>query len=80
MTEIDGLDDYFDMASYRVEINEGFIRQVIDEAARVYSIRAMDAAHITAAKVAHCDEFITTEKPTKPLFKVRGIRVLHFPT
>lgn len=78
-TEVDGLRDFFDMAKERVTVDDDFIEAVILEASHVYGIKAMDAAHITAAKAAGCAEFITTELPTKPFFKVRGIRVVHFP-
>lgn len=37
--------------------------------------RRGDALHIAAAKRAACDEFVTAEKPTKPLFRVAGIQV-----
>jgi hypothetical protein len=35
----------------------------------------MDALHIAAAKHAACEDFVTAEKPTKPLFRVTGIQV-----
>jgi predicted nucleic acid-binding protein len=44
------------------------------EAAKT-GMEAMDALHIAAAKVAKADEFITTEKPTKPLFRVTDLVV-----
>jgi predicted nucleic acid-binding protein len=40
-----------------------------------YGIAAMDALHIAAALTISAEEFVTTEKPTKPMFRVREIRV-----
>jgi len=41
-----------------------------------YGLAAMDSLHITVAVETFCDEFITTERPTSPLFRVPGIRIL----
>jgi predicted nucleic acid-binding protein len=38
-------------------------------------LAAMDALHIAAAKQSNAAEFITTERATKPLFRVTGIRI-----
>jgi predicted nucleic acid-binding protein len=43
--------------------------------AETFGLSAMDALHIAAAKRAECDELVTTEKTTKPLFRVTGIIV-----
>jgi hypothetical protein len=36
----------------------------------------LDALHVAAAILAEVDEFITTEKPGKPLYRVKDINVL----
>ena len=41
---------------------------------------ALDAIHVAAAKALKCEEFITAEKPGKPLHKARGIKVSFLPT
>jgi predicted nucleic acid-binding protein len=41
-----------------------------------HGLSAVDALHVAAARRARCDEFITSEKPTKPLFRVAGLSVL----
>jgi hypothetical protein len=33
----------------------------------------MDALHVAAAKRASVDEFITVERPTRPVFRVAGL-------
>jgi predicted nucleic acid-binding protein len=45
------------------------------ELARQYGLAAMDALHLAAAIRQGAKEFITTEKPGKPMFRVRGIAV-----
>lgn len=72
------LQNFFRLADYRVEVDEAFIRQTMAEAKLIRGIQALDALHLTAAKAAGAIEFITTEKPSKPLYGVRGIRVVHF--
>lgn len=69
---------FFDMAAFYVATDEGLLARAIDEAAQVNGLGAMDALHIAAAKAAGADEFITTERSTKPLYKVQGIRVAQF--
>jgi hypothetical protein len=36
----------------------------------------MDALHIAAALAIDADEFVTTEKSTKPMYRVTEIRVV----
>jgi hypothetical protein len=36
----------------------------------------MDALHLAAALSIGAEEFITTEKPTKPMFRVSSINVI----
>jgi predicted nucleic acid-binding protein len=38
-------------------------------------LAAMDAFHIAAAKFSGAEEFITSERATKPLFRVTGITI-----
>jgi predicted nucleic acid-binding protein len=45
------------------------------ELARQYGLAAVDALHVAAAIRQGANEFITTEKPGKPMFRVRGIAV-----
>lgn len=43
--------------------------------AESFGLSAIDALHVAAAKRSRCHEFITTEGPTKPLFRVRGLQM-----
>jgi predicted nucleic acid-binding protein len=45
------------------------------ELARQYGLAAVDALHLAAAIRQGANEFITAEKPGKPMFRVRGITV-----
>lgn len=40
-----------------------------------YGIAGLDACHLAAAIVASADEFYTFEKPSKPMFRTREIKV-----
>jgi len=46
-----------------------------DELARQFGIAAVDALHLAAAIRQGATEFITAEKPGKPMFRVTGITV-----
>jgi predicted nucleic acid-binding protein len=46
-----------------------------EKLARQYGIAAVDALHLAAAIRQGADEFVTAEKPGKPMFRVRGIAV-----
>lgn len=46
-----------------------------DELARQHGLAAVDALHLAAAIRQGANEFITSEKPGKPMFRVRGIAV-----
>ena len=37
---------------------------------------AMDALHLAAAYLGHCDEFITTERPTAAVYRSKLVSVI----
>ena len=43
--------------------------------AEMHGIAAMDAIHVATALDAGVDEFVTAEKPTKPMFRVVELRM-----
>ncbi|MBE8995049.1 hypothetical protein [Microcystis aeruginosa] len=49
---------------------------VSHEIADTYGLAAMDALHVAAALQIQADELITTEKPTKPMHRVREIQIV----
>lgn len=71
-----------------VEFYEAFFKTVVlwesdingllqntHQIACTYGLAGLDALHIAAAISLNADEFITTEKPTKPMYRVPN---LHF--
>jgi len=61
------------------EADEALVAAAVTEAKSV-PLTAVDAIHIVAAKALGCNEFITAEKPGKPLHKVRGLKVRFLPS
>ena len=57
-----------------IPVSESLIDQAHTEA-YTFGLAALDALHVTFAKAGGAEEFITTERPTSPLFRVTGIIV-----
>jgi len=55
-----------------VPVSESLIDQAHTEA-YTFGLAALDALHVTFAKAGGAEEFITTERPTTPLFRVTGL-------
>lgn len=52
------------------------IVELAEELATQYGLNALDALQISSAISVNADEFITTEKTTKPLHRVTAIQVI----
>jgi predicted nucleic acid-binding protein len=52
------------------------ITQTAHRIAQTHGLAGMDALHIAAALSMGADEFVTTEKPTKPMYRVTEILVV----
>ena len=55
------------------------IEKVIQDAYNIacqYGLAAMDALHVAAALSVGAEEFVTTEKKTKPMFRVSSIKII----
>jgi len=50
---------------------------IADEQARRYGLGALDAFHVAAAYILGADEFVTTEKPQKPMYRSQLVRVIY---
>jgi predicted nucleic acid-binding protein len=51
---------------------------IVDEAYQIactYGLAGMDSLHIASAVALGADELVTTEKPTKPMFRVPLLRI-----
>ena len=77
--ELEFLAAYFERVAEWREADESLVAAALKEAGAV-PLTAVDAIHVAAAKALKCDEFITAEKPGKPLHKARGLKVSFLPT
>ena len=57
-----------------IPVSEALIAQAYADAC-TFGLAALDALHLTFAKAGGAEEFITTENPSQPLFRVTGIVV-----
>lgn len=56
------------------------LEKIVDNSFKIaseYGLAAMDALHIAAAISVEAEEFITTEKLTKPMYRVTDLRVVY---
>jgi predicted nucleic acid-binding protein len=54
------------------------VNEIVESAKRIsstYGIAAMDALHVAPALQMRAEEFVTTEKPSKPMFRVTEIQM-----
>lgn len=65
---------FFQDAQRTIRASKTLVLQAHEEACDC-GLSAMDALHVAAAKIGKSAELITTEKPSKPLFRVAGIAV-----
>ncbi len=65
---------YFANVGIRVQIDEELLERALLRAAKL-GLSALDALHLEAAISAKANEFITTERVTKPLFRETEIQV-----
>ena len=72
-TEAAFYEAFFAAAEF-VEVSPALVLEAFEDA-RQAGLAAMDALHVAAAKRAGVAEFITVEHPTKPVFRVAGLRV-----
>ncbi|MCX6617367.1 MAG: PIN domain-containing protein [Acidobacteria bacterium] len=63
-------------ATERIEDIDSIFREAFREASRS-AVSGMDALHVAAAHLLNADEFITTEKPGKAIYKNTLVPVLY---
>jgi predicted nucleic acid-binding protein len=73
--EIEFYEACFRCVSIWIDIEPKLIREAERFASR-YGLHAMDSLHVAAAVQAGAQEFITTERNTKPLYRVTELRVV----
>ncbi|HEV2210367.1 MAG TPA: type II toxin-antitoxin system VapC family toxin [Verrucomicrobiae bacterium] len=77
--ELEFLQAFFERVTEWRQADEVLVTAALTEAKSV-PLSAVDAIHVAAAKALMCDEFITAEKPGKPLHKVKNLKVRFLPS
>ena len=70
--EVGFYEDYFSGVTQIVSLSASLTHLAYTEACQA-GLSGLDALHIAAAKFSGSEEFITTERPTTPLFRVTGM-------
>ena len=70
--EVGFYEDFFSGVEHIVPLSASLAQLAYTEACHA-GLSGFDALHIAAAKFCGAEEFITTERPTKPLFRVTGL-------
>lgn len=73
--EAEFYESFFDAVTYWANDIEKVIQEAYQIAAQ-YGLAAMDALHVAAALSVGAEEFVTTEKKTKPMFRVSSIKII----
>jgi predicted nucleic acid-binding protein len=56
-----------------VPISKRLLEEALREGCQ-FGLSACDAVHVAAARRGRCAEFVTTERASKPIFRVPGLR------
>jgi hypothetical protein len=72
--EVDFYEKFFKSAARQVKTSPIITAWALNYAAEL-DIAAMDSLHLGVSKEAGVEEFITLEKSTKPMFKVKDFKV-----
>jgi predicted nucleic acid-binding protein len=72
--EAEFYNEFFRAVSHWPGDLEAVVRDAFDKGV-THGLAAMDALHVAAALGAGAEEFITTEKPGKPLHRITDVRV-----
>jgi len=70
--EVGFYEDFFSSVAQIVSLSASLTYLVYTEACQA-GLSGLDALHIAAAKFSGSEEFITTERTTKPIFRVTGM-------
>ena len=68
--EIAFMNDYLRNSGTNVESSEHVVIQALELAGK-YDLHPVDALHASCCVEARVDDFLTTEKDTKPLFRIK---------
>jgi len=73
---VDFCEKYFRNCAHHVETNRALLEAAYVEACRL-GLSATDAIHLASAHAAQAQELITLEKPTKPMYKSKLVKVVY---
>lgn len=73
--EAEFYETFFDAVSHWV-VDVEQVTQTAYQLASTYGLAAMDALHVAAALLLKADDLVTTEKPTKPMYRVTEIQII----
>ena len=73
--EIDFMQAVFEGAAENLSTSSELTTLALDMASK-YDMTPIDALHVGAAAVAGIDELVTMEKPTKPMCRVKEVKVV----
>jgi predicted nucleic acid-binding protein len=65
----------FFSTAHRVPVSKKLLEDALREGQR-FGLSACDALHVAVARRGKCNEFVTTEKSSKPLFRVSDLMVI----
>ncbi len=65
----------FFSAARRVPVSKKLLEEALLEGRR-FGLSACDAIHVAVARRGQCEEFVTTEKRSKPLFRISDLKVI----
>lgn len=74
--EVEFYQTFFSAVTYWADDLENIIDNSFKIASE-YGLAAMDSLHIAAAISVEAEEFVTTEKPTKPMYRVTDLKVVY---
>jgi len=75
MDEAEFYQSFFDAVQYWATDIEQLFQQSYEIACQ-YGLAALDALHIAAALSVDAEEFITTERTTKPMHRVTALKII----
>ncbi len=73
--EVEFMNAVLEMAAENVPCDPSVTKKAI-ELASDYDVAPMDALHVGATSAAKVDEFVTMEKPSKPVCKIKKMNIL----
>jgi hypothetical protein len=71
--QVDFYEAFFSSAR-KIPVSKRLLEDALHEAFK-FGLGACDAMHVAVARRGRCAEFVTTEKPSKPIFRISGMKV-----